>query len=242
MRRLSVLFLAACSTSSAPLPAPAPAPAPAVASAAPSAQLDAAAPELPVTADDVLGWMRRLPRPCAFKHACPRGDLGLFRPGPDAQLVVDGIVAAVNSETCAHVLCTKRDDAAMLTVFAVYDSGARKCGTWKGDASCEPSAAAASWLARAGKARDDCMSDYGNIEADPPIYRTYTAPRGWQEPYATDLASSWAVLIAGSCISQAGQHESERRFMLAGFIATGGAFEIEDDGSVIDVWPSREAP
>lgn len=191
--------------------------------------------EIPIPTDaDILAMMRRLPASCALAHTCSK--TRTFTLGVDAPLVASAIAAAVNSESCAHILCTRRDDAAMMATFAVYDSGARKCGTWKGDSSCDPFVAAASWLARAEKARDDCMSDYGNIERDPPVYRTYKAPRGWQEPYSTDLASSWAVLIAGSCISRKGQDESTRRFALSSFAENGGAFEIEDDGSVTDVW------
>jgi len=225
--------------------------APPATSASPDA--GAVAPEPRVTQDDVIEMMSQVPTACALARTCSRYQTVLVNGLPAARAVAWGIADAVNAawqvdgaeNTAGRVLCTGHQDAALLVVYAVYDSNVALCNTWRagrdtGQVVCNPGAAAWWWLRAAARARDDCMSDHGNLGKDPPVLRMM--PDDDMATVATGVTESMAPLFdvaRGSCMSKEGRRESDQRFRVAGFITGGDPFEINDDGYVEPYWDWR---
>jgi hypothetical protein len=110
----------------------------------------------PASSDEVLDWMGRLPATETSRN------LGHWdRVGSAAKI----------AEAIAEVAPDRRT-AAEMTVYAVYEGGNRACAVGDGGASlgpwqeqrvpasvaCDPRQAAAVWLERAAKSRNDCAA------------------------------------------------------------------------------------
>lgn len=122
-----------------------------------------AVPEPQVTAADVVAMMAAVPtRGGAFP--------GHYDRARDAVRIAVGIAAAVNDEQ-ETVLDDRRSDAALLAVFAAYESANHSCASGDRGASlgflqiqgvrasiaCDPTAASREWLWRARVAMRTCV-------------------------------------------------------------------------------------
>jgi len=196
---LLLVLVTACWSSSQP-PQPA---ADVVVPAPPPSTTEASAPETsgepPVTVDDVLGLMAKIPQPegCVVADD-PIGDLWwppwskqmihigrpICRPGgfertSDAPRIAAAIAAAVNAPGCAF-FCRRELSAAIMAVFAAFDSGntVTEHGAWHlPDAPVDPMLAAPIWAARAGDAIRVCMD----------------------KPYSFELHHSLGAMLIGRC-------------------------------------------
>jgi hypothetical protein len=117
-----------------------------------------AAPETSVSVDDVLSMAAQIP-PEQSPHSKPAG----FHKSPDAQAVAAGIAANASS----------REEAALMVVYAAYESGLSILARGDGGKSrgpfqlkyvpdsvaYDPTAAAHYWLYLAGKSRELCSKN-----------------------------------------------------------------------------------
>lgn len=131
--------------------------------------LTAAPVQAPVTPDDVMAMIRKIPAMCPGGHPCADRP-GNFDLTPAALKIATGIAEAASEET-QTVLGSVRDDAALLAVDAAYESGmrplasgdhGRSLGPWQMQGSragvaCDPKLGAREWLRRAREAMRTCV-------------------------------------------------------------------------------------
>jgi len=195
-----------------------------------------------MTGDLVLAIIAKIPTPegCIYKDDTT-GDLywpegsrevshigrpicspGHFERTADAPRIAAAIAAAVDRPSCSF-LCTQPLRAAVMAVFAAFDSGnvLGTRGAWRlVDAPVDPRAGAVLWLDRAEEIMDKCMgSPYwtelhlalggmltGNCDDDPWSYQRCVRDPKAPISKCAQMKSNWRVRLAEDIIDRDNPH------------------------------------